>query len=91
MTTTEGKQAEQETRQMAAAGLKAFFRLADLWDLDIEEQRVLLGQPKRSTFFEWKKQTDRELGVDTLERLILMIHKASAKLPKTGLSEANSN
>ena len=29
--------------------------------------------------------------VDTLERLILMIHKASAKLPKTGLSEANSN
>ena len=28
---------------------------------------------------------------DTLERLILMIHKASAKLPKTGLNEANGN
>jgi len=29
--------------------------------------------------------------VETLERLILMIHKASAKLPKTGLNEANGN
>jgi hypothetical protein len=29
--------------------------------------------------------------VETLERLTLMIHKASAKLPKTGLNEANGN
>ena len=29
--------------------------------------------------------------VETLERLILMIHKASAKLPKTGLNEATGN
>ena len=28
---------------------------------------------------------------ETLQRLILMIHKASAKLPKTGLNEANGN
>ena len=29
--------------------------------------------------------------VETLERLILMIHRASAKLPKTGLNEANGD
>src|SRR3977135_100760 len=28
---------------------------------------------------------------ETLQRLILMIHKASAKLPKTGLNNANGN
>jgi hypothetical protein len=28
---------------------------------------------------------------DTLERLILMIHKVAAKLPKMGLNEANGN
>ncbi len=28
---------------------------------------------------------------ETLQRLILVIHKASAKLPKTGLNNANGN
>jgi hypothetical protein len=67
-----------EARRLGSAGLKAFFRLADLWELDTEEQRVLLGDPKRSTFFEWKKQPDRELSRDTLERLsyLLGIYKA---------------
>ena len=78
MTTTNRTHLGQDERQLATVGLKAFFRIADLWDLDVEEQRLLLGQPKRSTFFEWKKQQDRELNVDTVERLsyLMGIYKA---------------
>lgn len=65
--------------QMAAAGLRAFARIAEAWGLSVDEQLVLLGQPPRSTFFAWRKQPDRAaLPRDTLERLsnILGIYKS---------------
>ncbi|HWB45769.1 MAG TPA: MbcA/ParS/Xre antitoxin family protein [Hyphomicrobiaceae bacterium] len=37
-----------------AAGLRAFFAIADRWDLSTEEARALLGHPSRSTFYNWK-------------------------------------
>jgi Protein of unknown function (DUF2384) len=56
--------------RMAAAGLRAFARIAQAWNLSVEEQLVLLGQPPRSTFFAWRKQPDKAaLPRDTLERL----------------------
>ena len=56
--------------QMAAAGLRAFERIALAWGLSVEEQLVLLGQPPRSTFFAWRKQPEKaSLPRDTLERL----------------------
>jgi hypothetical protein len=58
------------TRQMAAAGLRAFVRLAEAWQLTVDEQIRLLGEPARSTFFAWRKHPDRaSLPRDTLERL----------------------
>ncbi|WP_326489783.1 MbcA/ParS/Xre antitoxin family protein [Paraburkholderia sp. ZP32-5] len=59
---------------MSAAGLRAFFNIARDWDLNADEQIVLLGSPGRSTFFKWKAspQTAR-LGRDTLERLSLLL------------------
>jgi hypothetical protein len=68
---------EKELGEMAKAGLKAFFRLAALWKLDTEDQRVLLGT-QRSTLFHWKKHGSAKLSPDTLERLsyILGIYKA---------------
>lgn len=59
---------------MSAAGLRAFFKIAEDWDLNADEQIVLLGSPGRSTFFNWKKepQTAR-LSRDTLERLSLLL------------------
>jgi hypothetical protein len=64
---------------MSAAGLRAFFNIANDWTLSADEQIVLLGAPGRSTFFKWKAapQTAR-LGRDTLERLslVLGIYKA---------------
>ncbi len=65
--------------QMAAAGLRAFARIAEAWGLSVDEQLALLGQPPRSTFFAWRKQPEKAaLPRDTLERLsnILGIYKS---------------
>ncbi|HLL19156.1 MAG TPA: MbcA/ParS/Xre antitoxin family protein [Rubrivivax sp.] len=64
---------------MAAAGLRAFARIAEAWGLSVEEQLALLGQPPRSTFFAWRKHPEKAaLSRDTLERLsnILGIYKS---------------
>ena len=56
--------------RMAAAGLKAFARIAECWGLSVDEQLRLLGSPPRSTFFAWRKHPDRAgLSRDALERL----------------------
>ncbi len=65
--------------QMAAAGLRAFVRIAEAWGLTVDEQIRLLGEPARSTFFAWRKQPDKaSLPRDTLERLsnLLGIYKS---------------
>ena len=57
---------------MSAAGLRAFFNIANDWTLSADEQIVLLGSPGRSTFFKWKSAPETaRLGRDTLERLSL--------------------
>ena len=65
--------------RMAAAGLRAFARIAEAWGLTVDEQLRLLGQPPRSTYFVWRKQPEKAaLPRDTLERLsnILGIFKS---------------
>jgi hypothetical protein len=63
---------------LGGPALRTFFKLADLWDLRIAEQRKLLGDPPESTFYKWKRQQDGVLGRDTLERIsyLLGIYKA---------------
>ncbi len=66
-------------QQMAAAGLRAFARIAQAWGLSVDEQLTLLGAPARSTYFAWRKDPARAaLPRDTLERLsnILGIYKS---------------
>lgn len=62
----------------ARAGLTAFFSIAQEWGLDTGQQRILLGSPSRTTFFEWKKKKMGHLSRDTLDRLsyILGIYQA---------------
>lgn len=65
--------------RMAAAGLRAFGRIAQQWGLSVEEQLRLLGDPPRSTFYAWRKTPESaQLSRDTLERLsyLLGIYKA---------------
>ncbi|HKT73332.1 MAG TPA: antitoxin Xre-like helix-turn-helix domain-containing protein [Steroidobacteraceae bacterium] len=62
----------------AAAGLRAFARIAEAWRLPIAEQMTLLGLSSRSTYFKWRKDPHARLPRDTLERLsyLLGIYKA---------------
>ncbi len=78
--------------RMAAAGLRAFARIAQAWALNVDEQLALLGQPPRSTFFAWRKQPEKAtLSRDTLERLsnILGIYKSlQILLPDSAVADA---
>jgi len=49
--------------------MNAFVRIADMWGLSAEQQRVLLGNPSRSTYFKWRKDDDPPLPPDTQERI----------------------
>lgn len=83
---------EPSPEAMAAAGLRAFARIAQAWGLSVDEQLALLGQPPRSTFFAWRKHPEKaSLPRDTLERLsnILGIWKSlQILLPDAAAADA---
>ena len=54
--------------EVAAAGLRTFFRLADAWQLGIAEQTTLLGVA-RTTLYQWKQGKVGPLDRHQLERL----------------------
>ena len=58
--------------------LAAFFRIADLWQLNIDQQMRLLGLTAASTFYYWRKHPPETLPRDTLERIsyVLGIYRA---------------
>ncbi len=77
--------------ELAAAGLRAFFRVAEAWRLGVEEQITLLGSPGRSTYFKWKRDGATVLPRDVLERIsyILGIYKAlQILLPDSAAADA---
>jgi hypothetical protein len=67
------QQREVTTERMARAGLRAFFRMAALWQLSVDEQLILLGSPGRSTYYKWKKEGSDALPRDVLERLSYLL------------------
>ncbi len=87
-----GHPPEIAPERLAAAGLRAFARIAEAWGLSVDEQLRLLGQPPRSTYFAWRKQPEKaSLSRDTLERLsnLLGIYKSlQILLPDTVAADA---
>ncbi len=67
-----------DRRKQSPVALRAFFRIADLWKLTVDEQMKLLGLTTRSTFFNWQKDPEVSVPKDTLERIsyILGIYTA---------------
>lgn len=67
-----------DKKAVSGPALKAFFRLADQWGLDAGQQMLLLGSPRRATFFKWRKEQRGRLPLDTFERIsyLLGIFKA---------------
>jgi hypothetical protein len=59
--------------ELGGPALRAFFRLADHWNLRMAEQRKLLGDPPESTFYKWKRQQDGAPGRDTIERISYLL------------------
>ncbi|EGJ11235.1 MULTISPECIES: MbcA/ParS/Xre antitoxin family protein [Rubrivivax] len=84
--------ADVSDERLAAAGLRAFVRIAEAWGLSVDEQLVLLGQPARSTFFAWRQHPEKaRLSRDTLERLsnLLGIYKSlQILLPEPAAADA---
>lgn len=78
MGTTQALPRKLDPKTASGPALRAFFRLAERWDLNVEQQMKLLGVSARSTFFNWKKDQDGNLSLDTLERIsyLLGIFKA---------------
>ena len=80
-----------DRRKLSAPALKAFFRIAELWQLTLEDQMTLLGLTNRSTLFNWRRDPEVSLGKDTLERIsyVLGIYKAlQILLPEARAADA---
>ena len=77
---------------MGAAGLRAFARIAEVWQLSVDQQLRLLGEPPRSTYLAWRKHPDKaHLPRDVLERLsnLLGIYQClQILLPEPALADA---
>ncbi len=62
---------------MSGPAMRTFFNVADVWTLNIEQQRALLGWPAESTFYKYKSGQVGTLPFDMLIRisLVLAIYK----------------
>jgi hypothetical protein len=63
---------------MSGPALRAFFKIAGDWELNVTEQRALLGWPASSTFHKYKAGHIGTLPYDMLMRIsaIVGIYKA---------------
>jgi hypothetical protein len=68
-----------DPKKVSHVALKMFVNITvNEWQLNDKEMRVLLGEPSRSTFYNWKAGKTAVLNRDTLERVsyITGIYKA---------------
>ena len=62
-----------DRKGLSGPALRTFFRIAELWELSVDDQMTLLGVAARSTFFKWKKDPNTVLPRDTLERISYIV------------------
>ena len=69
--------ADPAAERTSTVAKRGFFRIAALWDMTADQMRIILGDPSRSTFYNWKKGEGGLLPRDTLERIsyVLGIYK----------------
>ena len=78
-------------QSLAAAGLRGFFGIAEKWGLGEKENLLLLGEPGRATYYNWKKGEVGKISRDTLERLsyLVGIYKAlQILIPDKAMADA---
>jgi hypothetical protein len=75
-----------DRKDLTGPALRTFFRIAETWNLQEQEQMRLLGLESRSTFQSWKRGAVATIPKDALERIsyVLGIYKGlHILLPKT--------
>lgn len=75
-----------DRKDLTGPALRTFFRIAEAWNLQEQEQMRLLGLESRSTFQSWKRGAVATIPKDALERIsyVLGIYKGlHILLPKT--------
>ena len=86
-----GNRADPKVRkEMTGPAIRTFFKVAEAWSLNGDEQRALLGWPPESTFYKYKAGQTSTLSYDTLMRisLVLGIYKDLQILyPEAGLAD----
>lgn len=60
---------KKASADQVTVGLRAFFKIAEQWSLTNDQAMILLGQPSKSTFHNWKKGTGVTASVDLGTRL----------------------
>ena len=74
MTPTATSLPDVQSPETARAGIRAFFRLAELWGLTRSEMATLLGIRSTSTLDNWRRKAPETLQPDTLERISYLLH-----------------
>ena len=90
MSNAETVQQNPVTATRNPLSLDTFFKTAELWSLNVDQQITLLGSPARSTFYKWKKEGGL-LSTDTEERIshLVSIFKAlQIVMPDTKAADA---
>ena len=49
--------------------IKAFLNICEKWGLNTHQMRILLGQPTKSTFYNWKHDKIKNVQYDTILRI----------------------
>jgi hypothetical protein len=60
-------------KRMSGPAIRSFFKIAERWDLDNQEQIALLGSPAQSTFYKYKGGDVGTLSLDVLTRISLVL------------------
>jgi hypothetical protein len=60
-------------QRMSAPAIRSFLNIASRWELNVEEQRALLGWPATSTFHKYKAGQVGTLAYDMLVRISLVL------------------
>ena len=78
-----------ERERLSGPALKAFFRMMAAWQVRDEDARVLLGGVSNGPYYEWKRQPDRLLDSDRLQRVsyLLGIYKGLHILHNDALAD----
>jgi uncharacterized protein (DUF2384 family) len=73
------KLGDDTRKRLSAAGLRAFFRIADVWSLNVAERRAALGYIAQRTLYKWRDDPEgARLNGDQLDRIsyVVGIYKA---------------